>query len=206
MAKTGKIIAIVPKLKDGTHENFVNKNTGKPLWVFVADIEGEGKGELFSSMTESKWKPGMHINFEVTSNDRAEGGKRFSKIEEVTVNGDKKGGYNDPINSKRMALSMSDSMAMLTVYNMEQRGFEVPYRTVSDIKTIGHKYYMWVTQDQTITDRDLLSRRWYAINFGVDAIKLKNIFTEVKGATDRVIEIAKEELEDVMKIQAPPEI
>ena len=190
---------IQPKMKDGRHESFTNK-MGKPMYVFTCTIEGEGDGEFYSTMPTAKWTNGMKISYEVSSESRAHGGKRFTKINEITAGGTTRS-YNDPVNAKRMALSMAHTCANATVRNLEARGFEVPYSSIGDIFTIAHKYYHWITAAETVDDRDILSRKWYAVQYAVDAILCKKIFDDISVSTDKVLQIAQTVFDDVMKIQ-----
>lgn len=217
---TGKIISISPSLKNGQHESFAGKpgtpTANKTFYVFLANIEGYGECRFNSTFNTSKWTPGMTVLFDETRIDR-DGNKNIKITAEATASGERKGSsYNDPTNNKRMALGMAHNMAVATVKNLEEKLIPVPYKidnedpeealkqSIKNLFSIGRKYYMWITKDETLDERDILSRRWYAIQYGIDCIRLEHIFPADKaaGATDRVIKIAEMQFEDTMKIVA----
>jgi len=206
----GKIISIIKSLRqDGSHESFFNKGSKVTNFVFVANIENVGDCTFFSVYAEPKWKPGMIVEYEDSGTTDIRGNKKIRiKAEVGEAKKSSSSSYNDPVNNKRMAMGMAHTCALITINSLEERGVKIPYskdtveESVKVIFGISHKYYKWITKEETISDRDVLSRRWYAIEFGAKCIGLKEF--SMKGtATDTVIAIAEMQFADTMNIKGP---
>jgi len=200
----GKITSVRPFLKNGIQDTWQGK---KLFFKSVLTTDSTGEGLIMSENSTPKWAVGMNIEYIIVP-PRFDGGlPSYKEIKEVGTDGKKTGGssYNDPANNKRMAMGMAHNLAIKTVMLLEKKGMAIPYhaedlkKTFDILSSIAHKYYGWITDDEKIEDRDILSRRWYAIQYGVECIELQDLFNEGK-PTDTVILLASFQFEDTMKI------
>ncbi len=169
----GIIKIVTPQMQNGVHRTWVNKFTGKPNYGFNIVFEDGTNGSCGSEKVNYPLMVGTLVTYEVTvmanGNNNITKVKKVEPIESVT-NGKS---YNDPDTVKRISFSMCQTIARLHFTNAG-----IPPRTIEDVNTLAGVYHQWVTtnvQDNDPHLRDIISRRYYALQLAVECIPFSGL-------------------------------
>ncbi len=194
----GVIKIISPQLQNGVHRTWQNKFTGKPNYGFNIVFEDGVTGSCGSEKMAFPLPVGTLVTYEVTT--MANGGNNITKVKKVEIiepgtNGTNGKSYNDPGTVKRIAFSMCQTIARLHFSNAG-----IPPRTLEDVNTLAGVYHQWVTtsiQDNDPHLRDIISRRYYALQLAVECIPFSGLGIVKK---EQVIESAETFLKPLKQI------
>jgi hypothetical protein len=172
----GIIKIVAPQMQGGIHRTWQNKFTGKPNFGFNIVFEDGTTGSCGSEKTNYPLPVGTLVTYEVTM--MANGSSNITKVKKVepiengsSVSNGKS--YNDPGTVKRIAFSMCQTIARLHFTNAG-----IPPRTIEDVNTLAGVYNDWVTtniQDNDPHLRDVISRRYYALQLAVECIPFSGL-------------------------------
>jgi hypothetical protein len=169
----GIIKIVTPQMQNGVHRTWLNKFTGKPNYGFNMVFEDGTAGSCGSEKVNYPLPVGTLVTYEVTvmanGNNNITKVKKVEPIESVT-NGKS---YNDPDTVKRISFSMCQTIARLHFTNAG-----IPPRTIEDVNTLAGVYHQWVTtnvQDNDPHLRDIISRRYYALQLAVECIPFSGL-------------------------------
>ena len=138
------------------------------------------------------------VTYEVSG--KPNGSTHITKVKRFEIKGNGKPNnngrsYNDPVTVKRIAFSMCQTIARMHFANAE-----IPPKSPQEVNQLAEIYNKWVTAGIAENDphfRDLISRRYYALQLAVECI----CFTDL-GIIKReqVIEAAETFLKPVKEI------
>jgi hypothetical protein len=191
----GTIKIVTPQMQNGVQRTWINKFTGKPNYGFNIVFEDGTAGCCGSEKVNYPLPFGTLVTYEVTV--MANGGNNITKVKKVEVaeNGSNGKSYNDPGTVKRIAFSMCQTIARLHFSNAG-----VQPRTLQDVNTLAGVYHQWVTtsiQDDDPHLRDVISRRYYALQLAVECIPFAGLGIIKK---EQVIESAEAFLKPLKEI------
>ncbi|MBC8313946.1 MAG: hypothetical protein H8E51_00450 [Bacteroidetes bacterium] len=196
--KKGIIKAVTPQIQDGVHKSWINKYTGKPNYGFTILFEDGTTGYCGSEKTIYPLAVGTLVTYEMSS--KPNGSTHITKVKRFENNGNGKSNnngrsYNDPVTVKRIAFSMCQTIARMHFANAE-----IPPKSPQEVNQLAGIYNEWVTSDIPETDphfRDLISRRYYALQLAVECIPFTDLGIMRK---EHVIETAETFLKPVKEI------
>ncbi|NQV01162.1 MAG: hypothetical protein HQ542_00820 [Bacteroidia bacterium] len=188
----GIIKAVTQQVQDGVHKSWVNKYTGKPNYGFTIIFEDGTTGYCGTEKTIYPLPVGTQVTYEITG--KSNGSNHITKVKRIESNGNGRS-YNDPVIVKRIAFSMCQTIARMHFANAG-----IPPKSPEEVNKLAGIYNKWVTAGIDQNDphfRDLISRRYYALQLAVDCIP----FTEL-GIIKReqVIEAAETFLKPLKEI------
>ena len=169
----GIIKIVTPQMQNGVHRTWVNKFTGKPNYGFNIVFEDGTIGSCGSEKVNYPLPVGTLVTYEVTV--MTNGNNNIIKVKKVEPieNGTNGKSYNDPDTVKRISFSMCQTIARLHFTNAG-----IPPRTIEDVNTLAGVYHQWVTtniQDNDPHLRDIISRRYYALQLAVECIPFSGL-------------------------------
>ena len=169
----GIIKIVTPQMQNGVHRTWVNKFTGKSNYGFNIIFEDGTTGSCGSEKLNYPLPAGTLVTYEVTV--MANGNNNITKVKKVEPieNGTNGKSYNDPDTVKRISFSMCQTIARLHFTNAG-----IPPRTIEDVNTLAGVYHQWVTtnvQDNDPHLRDIISRRYYALQLAVECIPFSGL-------------------------------
>ena len=167
------IKSVSPQMFNGIHRTWQNKFTGKPNYGFNIVFEDGTTGSCGSEKIVYPLSVGTLVTYEVTT--MANGNNNITKVKKVELveNGTNGKTYNDPGTVKRIAFSMCQAIARLHFSNAG-----VQPRTIEDVNKLAGIYNDWVTSSLHDSDphlRDLISRRYYALQLAVECIPFSSL-------------------------------
>ena len=167
------IKSVSPQMFNGIHRTWQNKFTGKPNYGFNIVFEDSITGSCGSEKIVYPLSVGTLVTYEVTT--MTNGNSNITKVKKVELveNGTNGKTYNDPGTIKRIAFSMCQTIARLHFANAG-----VQPRTIDDVNKLAGIYNNWVTsslQDSDPHYRDLISRRYYALQLAVECIPFSGL-------------------------------
>ena len=192
------IKSVTPQMFNGIQQVWQNKFTGKPNYGFNIVFEDGTSGSCGSEKNVYPLQPGTEVTYELSAT--ANGANHITKVKKLEpfggnqVNGNGKS-YNDPGTVKRIAFSMCQAIARLHFTNAG-----IPPRTIEDVNTLAGIYHKWVTgniQDNDPHFRDIISRRYYALQLAVECIPFSGLGIARK---EQVIESAETFLKPLREI------
>jgi hypothetical protein len=169
----GTIKIVTPQMQNGVHRTWVNKFTGKPNYGFNIVFEDGVAGSCGSEKVNFPLPTGTLVTYEVTV--MVNGNNNITKVKKVEPieNGTNGKPYNDPDTVMRISFSMCQTIARLHFTNAG-----IPPRTIEDLNTLAGVYHEWVTtnvQDNDPHLRDIISRRYYALQLAVECIPFSGL-------------------------------
>ena len=169
----GTIKIVTPQMQNGVQRTWINKFTGKPNYGFNIVFEDGTAGSCGSEKVVYPLPVGTLVTFEVTV--MANGGNNITKVKKVELveTGTNGKSYNDPDTVMRISFSMCQTIARLHFTNAG-----IPPRTIEDLNTLAGVYHEWVTtnvQDNDPHLRDIISRRYYALQLAVECIPFSGL-------------------------------
>jgi hypothetical protein len=207
----GIIRSVTPQLIGGVHKSWTNKFNGNLNYGFNILFEDGTVGICGSEKTIYPIQPGTEVTFDVTKTNS--GGNNITKVKRVEfvnpgyqngngnipapVNG--KSTYNDPTTIKKIGFSMCQSISRLFFVGVGRNP-----RTLDDINGLAGIFYNWTVGDTLESDphfRDLVSRRYYALQLAVDCIPFSGLEITSK---EQVMKVADKFLEPLMSIGDEP--
>jgi hypothetical protein len=194
----GIIKFITPQMQNGIHRSWQNKFTGKPNFGFNIVFEDGTIGSCGSEKPVYPLPVGTLVTYDVTV--MANGTNHITKVKkfEIIENGSSSSNgksYNDPGTVKRIAFSMCQTIARLHFSNAG-----IPPRSLEEVNTLAGVYNNWVTtnvQDNDPHFRDIISRRYYALQLAVECIPFSGLGIIKK---EQVIESAETFLKPLKEI------
>jgi hypothetical protein len=195
----GIIKSVTPQMNGGIHHAWQNKFTGKPNYGFNICFEDGTNGSCGSEKSVYPLQPGTEVTYELSATSN--GSNHITKIKKLEPfegnsgngNGNKNSNgngngksYNDPGTVKRIAFSMCQTIARLHFTNAG-----IQPRTLQEVNKLAGIYNDWVTAEIEDNDphfRDLMSRRYYALQLAVECIPFSGLGIIRK---ERVIESAE---------------
>ena len=191
-----KIISVTPQIFNSVQRTWQNKFTGKPNFGFNIVFEDGISGNCASEKNVYPLQAGTEVTYEISSTNGTNHITKVKKVEPIvtSVNGNGKT-YNDPDTVKRIAFSMCQTIARLHFSNAG-----VQPRTLQDVNTLAKVYNDWVTMNIQDTDphfRDIISRRYYALQLAVECIPFSGLGIIKK---EQVIESAETFLKPLKEI------
>lgn len=138
------------------------------------------------------------VTYEVSG--KPNGSTHITKVKRFEIKGNGKPNnngrsYNDPVTVKRIAFSMCQTIARMHFANAE-----IPPKSPQEVNQLAEIYNKWVTAGIAENDphfRDLISRRYYALQLAVECI----CFTDLGiMRREQVIEAAETFLKPVKEI------
>lgn len=160
-------------MQNGIHRSWINKFTGKPNYGFNIVFEDGATGSCGSEKVNYPLPAGTLVTYEVTV--MANGSNNFTKVKKVEIAESTTNGktYNDPDTVRRISFSMCQTIARLHFTNAG-----IPPRTLEEVNTLARVYHQWVTSDMQDNDphlRDMISRRYYALQLAVECISFSGL-------------------------------
>ena len=197
------IKSVTPQMFNGIQQVWHNKFTGKPNYGVNISFEDGISGNCASEKNVYPLQPGTEVTYELSGTNGSNHITKVKKVEPVAVNpgyGNVNGNgngktYNDPGTVKRIAFSMCQAIARLHFFNAG-----IPPRTIEDVNTLAGIYHQWVTaniQDNDPHFRDIISRRYYALQLAVECIPFTGLGIAKK---EQVIESAETFLKPLKEI------
>ena len=168
---------------NGIHQTWQNKYTGKPNYGFNITFEDGTSGNCGSEKNVYPLQPGTEVTYELSA--MPNGSNHITKVKKLEPfagnpgngngngNGNNGKSYNDPGTVKRIAFSMCQAIARLHFTNAG-----VSPRTIEDVNTLAGIYHQWVTTNVPDNDphfRDIISRRYYALQLAVECIPFSGL-------------------------------
>ena len=191
----GIIKFITPQMQNGIQRSWQNKFTGKPNFGFNIIFEDGTMGSCGSEKNVYPLQPGTEVTYEIslTSN----GSNHITKVKKIEPfeNGNNGKSYNDPVVIKRIAFSMCQTIARLHFNNAG-----ISPRSLEEVNVLAGVYNQWVTADVQDNDphlRDIISRRYYALQLAVECIPFAGLDIMKK---EQVIESAETFLKPIKEI------
>ena len=190
----------------GVHKSWTNKFNGNVNYGFLISFEDGTTGTCGSEKTVYPLSVGTEVTYEISTN--ASGRNNITKISKVEYNGNAKPNgnangkstFNDPVTVKKIAFSMCQTIARMFFTNKGKSP-----RTLDDINGLAAIFYNWVLGNVMETDphfRDLISRRYYALQLSVESIQFKGLGIETK---EQVMEAAEVLLEPLTVFEDEPQ-
>lgn len=170
----GKIKSVTPQIQNGVQKSWVNKYTGKQNYGFTIVFEDGAMGSCGSEKMVFPLSPGTHVTYESTG--KPNGSNHITKVKmlEINGNGNNNGrSYNDPVTVKRIAFSMCQTIARMHFANAG-----IPPKSPADVNKLAGIYNKWVISGISEDDahfRDLISRRYYALQLAVECIPFSEL-------------------------------
>jgi hypothetical protein len=195
--ETGIIKSVTPQMFKGVHQMWQNKFTGKPNYGYIIVFEDGTSGNCASEKNVYPIQPGTEVTYELSGTNGSNHITKVKKVEPIAVNAGNGNGksYNDPGTVKRIAFSMCQAIARLHFFNAG-----IPPRTLEDVNRLAGIYNDWVTagiQDDDPHFRDIISRRYYALQLAVECIPFSGLGIAKK---EQVIESAETFLKPLKEI------
>ena len=172
------IKSVTPQMFNGSQQVWQNKYTGKPNYGFIIVFEDGTSGSCGSEKNVYPLQPGTEVTYELSATSN--GANHITKVKKFEPFGGNQGNgngngktYNDPGTVKRIAFSMCQAIARLHFTNAG-----IPPRTIEDVNTLAGIYHQWVTtsvQDNDPHFRDIISRRYYALQLAVECIPFSGL-------------------------------
>jgi hypothetical protein len=211
MAK-GFIKSVVPQMIGDVHKSWTNKFNGNLNYGFIITFEDGTTGSCGSEKTTYPLPVGTEVTYELATS--TSGRNNITKISKVMPNGipnpgangngngngNGKSTYNDPDTVKRIAFSMCQSIARV-FFSMTGR----KPRSLDDINGLAAIFYSWVLESTHEADphfRDLVSRKYYALQLAAECISFPNMGIATK---ENLMEAADILLEPVMAFGDEPQ-
>ena len=178
----GIIKSVTLQMSGGVQQSWLNKFTGKPNLGFYIVFEDGISGNCGSEKNVYPLQPGTEVTYEISAS--ANGSNHITKVKRLEPyggypgnggnNGSSNGkSYNNPRTVKRITFSMCQAIARLHFTNAG-----VSPRTIEDVNTLAGIYHKWVTtnvQDNDPHFRDIISRRYYALQLAVECIPFSGL-------------------------------
>ncbi|MBC8315245.1 MAG: hypothetical protein H8E51_07055 [Bacteroidetes bacterium] len=208
-------IAVIQNIKNklddnGQHETYTPQG-GAKMWKFVVTFP-DMEGVAFAKKSTFRFGVGDKVSFTATADE--EDGHRFKKFNIIEDgNGSpeqsqqpqsdqpppqqyskSKSTYNSPDVVKGIAMSTALSH-VITSYEMLGRN-EVDQ---DHVISVARGFYNWIVKDGF--DRDICSRRWYAVEHAVRSVQWKDFIGDKENVTTKdFIDIAEKYLDAVKNI------
>jgi len=194
----GKIKSITPQMKNGVQSSWSNRYTGKTNFGYVITFEDRITGFCGSEKTNYPLPVGTQVTYEISG--KSNGSNHITKVKKVDENGNGKSNnngrsYNDPVTVKRIAFSMCQTIARMHFANAG-----IPPKSPQEVNQLAEIYNKWVTAGIAESDphfRDLISRRYYALQLAVECIPFTDLGIMRR---EQVIEVAETFLKPVKEI------
>jgi len=171
----GIIKSVTPQVFNDVHQVWPNKYTGKNNYGFYIAFEDGMSGSCGSEKNIYPLNVGTEVTYELSvypnGSNHITKVKKLDPMEGKPVSGNGNGNgktYNDPGTVKRIAFSMCQAIARLHFYNAG-----IQPKTIEDVNKLAGMYHQWVTEGVQDTDphfRDIISRRYYALQLAVECI------------------------------------
>ncbi len=207
MAK-GIIKSVVPQMIGEVHKSWTNKFNGNLNYGFIITFEDGTTGSCGSEKTAYPIPMGSEVTYEITTGTN--GRSNITKVSKVIINGQQypatngngngKSTYNDPDTVKRIGFSMCQTIARMffTVTGRKPRNLD-------DLNGLAAIFYTWVLENTSETEphfRDLVSRKYYALQLAVECITFPGLGITTK---EQVLESAEVLLQPVMEFGDEPQ-
>jgi len=195
-------------MQNGIHHAWQNKFTGKTNYGYNIVFKDGTSGSCGSEKDVYPLQPGTEVTFELS--ETSNGSNHITKVKKLEPfegnsgggngNGNRNGNsngksYNDPATVKRIAFSMCQTIARLHFTNAG-----IQPRSLHEVNKLAGIYNDWVTsgtQDYDPHYRDLISRRYYALQLAVECIPFSSLGIIRK---EQVIESAETFLKPLKEI------
>lgn len=176
----GIIKTVIPQMIGSTHKSWINKFNGNVNYGYNITFEDGITGICGSEKPNYPIQCGTEVTFEIAKT--AGGSNNITKVKRlefanpgapygnsaIAVNGNGKSTYNDPTTVKKIGFSMCQ-----TISRMFFTGVGRNPRNLEDINGLAGIFYNWTVGNTVESDphfRDLVSRRYYALQLAVDCI------------------------------------
>lgn len=181
-SKTGRIESAEPKLTNEGSQREYKDARGNMNYVYMLKMDNGDEAEVSGRKKDVyTYKIGSLINYQI---QEGQYGPKVTGVGLVKSKSEGQSSYNDPTNNLRIAMSMALAFAVRTYEYIAKDKLE----KFDDIKSIAIFYYKWITVDETVLDRDSLTRRWYAVEKGIECMK----FEAFEKSSKAIIELANE--------------
>ena len=168
------------------------------MFKFIIKID-QDEGIVLSKRNEYPLSIGEKVSYEYTP---AKEGQKYGKIKGVTRLENKKedgGGktYNNPDVVRYISYGMCQSIVINMLINTEET-----ISTFDEVDVRTKEFYNWVIMEGL--DRDICSRRYYALKDAVESLKIKGVRgTLIKGRNDIIL--CAEKLYNDLVVATTPE-
>jgi len=200
---------IEKKLDESGEHDSDTPQGGAKLYKFIVTFP-DMKGVAFAKKPSFRFAVGDKVSFEANTDE--EDGYRFKKFNIIEDSGagqqssgqpqseqppeqrfsKSKSTYNDPEVVKGIAMSTAISH-VITSYEMLGKDDVDQEKVIS----VAKGFYNWIVKDGF--NRDICSRRWYAIGHAVRSAQWKSFSEKIKTNKD-IIDIAEEYLDAVKNV------
>jgi len=193
-------------MQNGIHNAWQNKFTGKTNYGFNIVFKDGTTGSCGSEKDLYPLLSGTEVTYELSATSN--GTNHITKVKKLepfdgnsgSGNGNGNGNgngksYNDPGTVKRIAFSMCQTIARLHFVNAG-----IQPRSLQEVNKLAGIYNDWVTADIEDNDphyRDIISRRYYALQLAVECIPFSGLGIIRK---EQVIESAETFLKPLKEI------
>lgn len=185
-------------MQNGVQRSWQNKYTGKLNYGFNIVFEDGTVGSCGSEKAVYPLSIGTLVTYEIAP--MANGSNNITKVKKVEIhengnNGNNGKSYNDPVVVKRIAFSMCQTIARLHFNNAG-----IAPKSLEEVNTLAKVYNQWVTANIQESDphfRDIISRRYYALQLAVECIPFSGLGITRK---EKVIESAEAFLKPLKEI------
>lgn len=196
------IKSVTPQMFNGIQQVWQNKFTGKPNYGFIIVFENGTSGSCGSEKNIYPLQAGTEVTYELSATSN--GSNHITKVKKLEPLGGNSGSgngngngksYNDPDTVKRIAFSMCQTIARLHFTNAG-----IQPRTLQEVNRLAGIYNEWVTSGADDHDphfRDIISRRYYALQLAVECIPFSGLGIIKK---EQVIESAETFLKPLKEI------
>jgi hypothetical protein len=208
----GIIKSVTPQMIGGAHKSWTNKFNGNLNYGFQITFEDGTTGSCGSERTVYPIQVGTEVTYEVATNNS--GRNNITKISKVEISGNSSGKinnnsnfstngkstYNDPATVKKIGFSMCQTISRMFFFGIGRAP-----RTIDDINGLAGIFYNWTIGDTVESDphfRDLVSRRYYALQLAVDCIPFAGLEITSK---EKVMKAAETFLEPLSIIGDEPQ-
>jgi hypothetical protein len=208
----GKIKSVSPQFFGGVHRSWTNKYNGNINYGFHILFDDGTSGVCGSEKTDYPITPGTEVTYELTKTKS--GNNNITKVSRLEfapqgfsagngnsqTNGTGKSTYNDPTTVKKIGFSMCQSISRLFFQGVGRNP-----RNLDDINGLAGIFYNWVIGETPENDphfRDLVSRRYYALQLAVDCIPFPGLAISSK---EQVMKAAEVFLEPLMAFEDEPQ-
>ena len=208
----GIIKSVTPQMIGGLPKSWINKFNGNINYGFNIAFDDGTVGICGSEKTIYPLQPGIEVTFDITKTNS--GGNNITKIKRLEFvnpgypsgNGNTgssnptKSTFNDPLTVKRIAFSIAQATSRMFFVGTGRSP-----RTLQDINGLAGIFYNWTIGDTVETDphfRDLISRRYYALQLAVDCIPFSGLEITSK---EKVMAAAETFLEPLMAFGDEPQ-
>jgi hypothetical protein len=167
----GIIKHVTPQMQGNVHRTWINKFTGKINYGFMIEFEDGVQGNCGSEKNTYPIPSGTQVTYDCST--MTNGTNHITKVKKVELVESNGKSYSDPNTIKRIAFSMCQTIARLHFANAG-----IPPRSLEEVNMLARVYNDWVLngiQESDIHFRDLVSRRYYALQLAVECIPFSSL-------------------------------